>query len=223
MANLVMDTTTAIVDPLRQIWLKIVEIVPSLIAAIVVLIVGAFVGVILGHAVKVLLEKLKFDEYVRKAKLTKAVGHVHIPNIVGEVVKWYIFVLFLAPAVQIAQLGALSEVLMRFAFWLPSLMAGVIIFLVGLAGIHYLYATINEHTSLKGVKSANKILSWILGIILAILSLRQIGVEVAFLENTFLIIVGAMALGIALALGIGLGLGLKKEGEEFVRGVRKHL
>ena len=72
MANLVMETTGAIVDPLRQIWLKIVDIVPSLIAAIVVLIVGAFVGVILGHAVKVLLDKLKFDEYVKKAKLTKA-------------------------------------------------------------------------------------------------------------------------------------------------------
>ena len=54
MANIVMDTTSAIVDPLRQIWVKIVEIVPSLIAAIVVLIVGAFVGVILGHAIKVL-------------------------------------------------------------------------------------------------------------------------------------------------------------------------
>ncbi|MDO8556005.1 MAG: hypothetical protein Q7R96_02415 [Nanoarchaeota archaeon] len=223
MANLVADTTTAIVSPLQQIWLKIVDIIPNLIAAVVVLIVGAFVGVILGHACKVLLEKLKLDEYIRKARLTKAVGHVHVPNIIAEVVKWYIFVLFLAPAVSLVNLGALSDMLMRFAIWLPRLMGGVLIFLIGLAGIHYLHATINEHTSLKGVKSANKILSWILGIVLVILSLRQIGVEVGFLENTFLIIVGAFALGLALSMGIALGLGLKREGEDFVKGVRKHL
>ncbi len=223
MANLLYETTAAIVSPLQQIWIKIVEIIPSLIAAIVVLIVGAFVGVILGHATKVLLEKLKLHEYVKKAKLTKAVGHVHIPNIIGEVVKWYIFVLFLAPAVSLVNLGGLSDMLMRFALWLPRLIGGVLIFLIGLAGIHYLHATINEHTNLKGVKTANKVLSWILGIILVILSLRQIGVEVGFLENTFIIIVGAFALGIALALGIGLGLGLKKEGEKLVEGMRKHL
>ncbi|MEK6812740.1 MAG: hypothetical protein AABX86_01340 [Nanoarchaeota archaeon] len=221
--NLLSDTAVAIVSPLQQIWVKIVDIIPSLIAAIVVLIVGAFVGVILGHAAKVLLEKLKIHEYMRKAKLSKAVGHVHIPNIVSEIVKWYIFVLFLAPAVSLVNLGALSEVLMRFALWLPRLIGGVLIFLFGLAGIHYLYATINEHTSLKGVRTANKVLSWILGIVVAIVSLRQIGIEVGFLENTFLIIVGAFALGISLALGIGLGLGLKKEGEELVRGMRRHL
>ena len=223
MANILSETSGAIITPLQSIWLKIVEIIPNLIGAILVLIVGAFVGVILGHATKVVLEKLKVDEMIRKAKLTKAVGHVHVPNLIGEVVKWYILVLFLAPAVELVNLGALSAMLVKFALWLPSLIGAILIFLLGLAGIHYLHATINEHTKLRGAKTANKVLSWVLGIVLILLVLRQIGMDVSILENTFLLVVGAFAVGIALAMGIGLGLGLKKEGEELVRGMRKHL
>ena len=86
-ADLITDTSTAIIDPLRSIWLKVIEVIPNLIGAILVLIVGAFVAVILGHATRAILEKFKVDEYVRKAKLTKAVGHTHVPAIVGEIVK----------------------------------------------------------------------------------------------------------------------------------------
>lgn len=222
MANILSETSGAIITPLQSIWIKIVEIIPNLIGAILVLIVGAFVGVILGHATKVILEKLKVDEMVRKAKLSKAFGHVHVPNLIGEIVKWYILVLFLAPAVELVNLGTLSAMLVKFALWLPSLIGAILIFLIGLAGIHYLYATINEHTKIRGAKSANKVLSWILGIILVIMVLRQIGVDVSILENTFLLIIGAFALGLALALGISLGLGLKKEGEGLVKGLRKH-
>ena len=222
MANIISDTSVAIISPLQKIWLKIVEIVPDIIGAIIVLIVGCFIGVILGHAVRVVLEKMKVDDYVRKARLTRAVGHTHVPGLVGEIVKWYIIILFLAPAVQLVRLGALSTMLVKFSLWLPSLMGALIIFLLGLAGIHYLNATIDEHTKKKGAKLANKILSWVLTVVLVILALKQIGINVSILENTFLIIVGAFALGLALALGIGLGLGLKKESEDIVRNIRKH-
>lgn len=222
MANIISDTSIAIISPLQKIWLKIVEIVPNIIGAVIVLIVGCFVGVILGHAVRVVLEKIKLDDYIKKAKLTKAVGHTHVPALAGEIVKWYIIILFLAPAAQLVSLGALSTMLVKFALWLPTLMGAVIIFLLGLAGIHYLNATIEEHTQMKGAKLANKILSWVLTIILVILALKQIGIDVSILENTFLIIIGAFALGLALALGIGLGLGLKKESEDILKNIRKH-
>ena len=143
MANILSETSGAIITPLQSIWLKIVEIIPNLIGAILVLIVGAFVGVILGHATKVVLEKLKVDEMIRKAKLTKAVGHVHVPNLIGEVVKWYILVLFLAPAVELVNLGALSAMLVKFALWLPSLIGAILIFLLGLPmHIYFLIKTV---------------------------------------------------------------------------------
>ena len=62
MVNILSETTVAILNPLQAIWLKLVEVLPGLIAAILVLIVGSIVAVILGHALKVLLEKTKLDK-----------------------------------------------------------------------------------------------------------------------------------------------------------------
>jgi len=221
MANLVADTTTAIVSPLQQIWLKIVDIIPNLIAAVVVLIVGAFVGVILGHACKVVLEKLKLDDYVRKARLTKEVGHTHLPAVFGELFKWYIIILFLQQSVELIHLGTLSVLLDTFVRWLPSVIIAAVVLLFGLAVAHYIEMAINEHSKVKGVRIGAAAIKWSVIIIVFIIALKQIGVQVTLLENAVLLTLGALVAGFALAFGISLGLGMKKEGENMIKEVKK--
>ena len=87
MAGFITETSGAIINPLSAIWLAVVEQLPNIVGAIIVLIIGVFVAVILGHAVRVVLEKLRVDEYVRKAKLTKTIGHTHVPAVAGELFK----------------------------------------------------------------------------------------------------------------------------------------
>ena len=90
MAGILYETTQGIITPLGQIWQSIANQLPGLVGAIVVLILGCFVAVILGHAVRVVLEKLRVDEYVRKAHLTKTIGHTHIPAAAGELFKCFL-------------------------------------------------------------------------------------------------------------------------------------
>ena len=221
MANLLSETGVAIISPLQSIWLKIVEGLPGLVAALIVLIVGVFIAIILGHAVRVILEKVGLEKWIRQAKLTKAVGHTNVPAVAGEIVKWYLIVLFLAPAVSLVNLGVLSQMLITFAGWLPKLIGAIVVFLVGLAGIHYLYILINEHTKMKGMRIANKILATILAIILILGALSVIGIKLTIAEDVVKIVIGALAVGFALAFGISLGLGMKKEGENFVKEIKK--
>ncbi len=216
------ETSSAIINPLGAIWLAIVNQLPGIVGAIIVLIIGCFVAVILGHALRVILEKLKVDEYVRKGHLTKAIGHTHIPAIAGEIFKWYIIILFLQQAVALINLGSLSVLLDRFVIWLPSLIVAVIVLLFGIAVANYLQLKILEHSSQKGARTGSSILKFVIIIMVIILALKQIGVEVSILENVFLLIIGALAIGIALALGIGLGLGLRKQSEEIINQVRRN-
>ena len=67
------------------------------------------------------------------------------------------------------------------------------------------------------------VLKWVIIILVALIALRQVGVETGILENTFLLVVGALAGGLALALGISLGLGLKKDAEGLIKDVKKAL
>ena len=52
-----------------------------------------------------------------------------------------------------------------------------------------------------------------------VVSLSQIGVDVSIIENSFLILVGALGLGVAIALGIGLGKNLNINGKNIVKGL----
>ena len=211
MVNIFSETTVAILNPLQVIWAKTLEVVPNLIGAILVLIIGCFVASILGHALRVILEKTKMDKALRKAKLTKAVGHTNVPALLGELLKWYIIIIFFQAAVSLVNLGTISSLLDSFVRWLPQVLVAIIIMLLGLAAAHYVEISIFEHTKLKGMRLTGSALKWIIVVLVGLVALRQIGIDVGILENTFLLLVGAFALGISLALGIGLGLGMKKE------------
>lgn len=223
MANLLTETTIAVLNPLQQLWLEAVRVVPNLVGAVLVLVIGVFVASILGHALRVLLEKTKLDQALRKAKLSKAFGHTNVPSLLGELLKWFVIIIFLEQAVSLVNLGTLTALLNAFVLWLPQLLVAIVVFLLGLAGAHFAEYKVLEHTNLKGMRAGAKVLKWVIVIVVALVSLRQIGVDVGVLENTFLVAVAALGAGVALALGIGLGLGLKKEAENVIKDVKKNL
>ena len=222
MAGFLTETSQAITSPLGAVWAAIVSQLPALVAAIIVLIIGVFVAVILGHAVRVVLEKLRVDDYVRRAQLTKTICHTHVPAVAGELFKWYIIILFLQQAAALVNLGTLSSLLDTFIGWLPRVIIAIVVLLFGLAVANYVQLKTVEFSRQRGVQAGGAILKWVIVVMVLIISLRQIGVDVGLLENTFLMILGSLAVGIALALGIGLGLGLRKESESFVKNIKKH-
>ena len=222
MADILTETGIAILNPLQTIGLKIIDFLPSLIGAIIVLIIGYIVGWLIGHLVKVILDKSGLDKLMRKGALTKEVGHVNIPSITGEIVKWLIVIVFLQQAVALVKLGELSDMLSAFVGWLPSLIVAVIILLVGLAVAHYLGVKVEEHSKQKGIKISIKLVKAAIVIMVLIVALKQIGVQVGLLENTFLILIGALGIGLAVALGIGLGSAMKRHSEDIVQEIRKN-
>ena len=222
MAGILYDTTQGIITPLGLIWQSISMQLPGIVGAIVVLILGCFVAVILGHAVRVVLEKLRVDEYVRKAHLTKTIGHTHVPAVAGELFKWYIIILFLQQVVVMVKLGQLSDLLRTFVLWLPNVIIAIVVFLFGLATANYVKMKTEEHSRQKGTKAAGSILKTVIIIMVIIVALKQVGIDVSILESTFLLIIGALAVGVALALGIGMGLGLRKESENIVSQIKKN-
>ncbi len=221
--NALVTTGNLILDPLYRLWYSLVAIVPSIVLAILILILGYCVAYLIGYLIKLGLERLGLAKHVKKAKLSRSVGHTNIPALVGEVSKWFVFLVFLTEAVSVLNLGVLSTLLDSFVRWLPNLLFAVLIFFAGVGFVHYLDAKIKEHTRMKGMKFIAAVVKIIIFFLIIIIGLRQIGVDVGILQNSFLVLLGALGLGVALALGIGLGLGLKDEARGLVRQLKKHL
>ncbi len=205
-----------LLDPLFELWNSAVNLLPGLVAALIILIIGYFLGMIIGHAVRIVLQKLKLDEKVKKAKLVKAVGHTHLSALFGELIKWFIFIIFLQQGVALLKLGILSDLLNEFVLWLPNVIAAIVIILFSLGLAHFVEMKMREHSNMKWMNFLSRLIKVVIVIMAVIISLGQIGIEVSVLENTFLLIVGAFAIGIAAAIGIGLGLGMKSQAQNIV-------
>lgn len=222
MANGVLETVIAIRTPFESLWISFLKLFPDLIAVALLLVIGYIFGAVLGHGLRVVLHKAGIDRQIEKAELSKAIGKTHLSSILGEILKWYIFIIFLQAAVDKINLGTLSLVLERFVGWLPNLILAVVIVLFGMIFAHYVELKINEQSTVRGVSMITKILKWIIVFMVVIIAFKQIGIEVGILENAFLLVLGALAVGIALALGIGLGFGLRKDAEKWVKDIMRN-
>lgn len=222
MAGELVATGNLFLQPLAQLWQDFVLIFPSLVVALLLLIVGYLIGWAVAHAVRWLLEKAGLDKVVQKAGFTKEAGHTHLTGLVGELIKWFVFIIFLQVSVDILNLSTLSSLLDDFVRWLPNLLFAVIIFFAGIALAHYIDMKVKHYTKMRGMIIASGVLKVVILYLVLVVALSQIGIDVSILENAFLILLGALGLGFALAMGIGLGLGMRKPAEGVVEGWKKH-
>jgi len=113
--------------------------------------------------------------------------------------------------------------LSQFVAWLPNVIVAAIVILFGVALAHYVSQKVEEHTEVNGVKFFSKVLKIVILFIVFVVALENIGVNVSLLENLFLLLVGALAVGMAIALGVGLGGSLKSEGKNIVNELKELL
>jgi len=207
----------AILNPFESIWLSFIGVLPSLIAAILLIVLGYLLGSALGHVLKVALHKIGIEKRLHNSDVAKAIGRMNLSSLFGELLKWYVFIIFLQAGVDLLELGTLSVVLTSFVNWLPQLIVAVVIILFGILVAQYVEVKIRQHSNVKGVKASAVILKWVIVFVVILSALKQIGVETSLFENAFYLIIGALAIGLALALGIGLGMGMRKGGDRLVQ------
>lgn len=217
------DYGNTIVSPILTLWNSFAAIFPRIVLAVIILFIGYVIALILGHVVKVVLEKLGLDAKVRKSRLTKSMGHNHLPGIFGEITKWYVFIIFFQVAVDKLNLGTLSSLLNVFVLWMPNLIASVLIVLFGVALGHYVEAKMTEHSKMKGMTMMSKGVKALIILIMTIVAARQISIRADLLDNIVMIVVGGLALGVALAIGLGVGLGMKGNVEKGLKNIKKYL
>lgn len=214
-------TGNLILDPLYALWYDIIAILPSLVLAVLLLILGYAVAYLIAHVVKVVLEKI-LGKVLREAHLTKNIGHTNVAGLLGEVTKWFVFLIFLDEAVSILNLSRISSVLGMFVQWLPNLLVAILVLFGGVALAHYIDMKVREHTNMRGMLVMSGIVKVVVLFLAVLIGLKQIGINVDVLQSSFLLIVGAVAVGLALAFGISFGLGMRKDAEGYVKRMKKY-
>lgn len=197
------------------------DFLPRLIGGLVVLVIGLIVAglakwVVLAVLRAIQLEKL-LGQYAKAGKkgLTWS-------NIIGEIVRWFVIILFLMPTVEIWGIPAVAAILSQILLYLPNVLVAAIVIFLGLVIANLMYDVV--HTAIRGVSdqtanTAAGVAKWSIIVFVVLVALNQLGIAADLIRILFTGIVAMLALG----GGIAFGLGGKDAAQEIIRDVREKL
>lgn len=208
-----------IVASLQNLWALVVEFLPSLLGAIVVLIVGLIVAAGLERLVErlvfylrvdALLEKLGVGAYLQRANLQLNAGHF-----MGRIVYWFMIVAFLLAASDILNFTALSGFLQDVLLYIPNVLIAALILLAAVVVANFLKGLVLA--SVLGAKlHAAKFLGagawWVVMVFGLLTAAAQLNIAVAIINT---VITGLIAM-LALAGGLAFGLGGRESAARWI-------
>jgi hypothetical protein len=126
---------------------NIINAIPSILAAIVILIIGYIVGTLVGKAINLIVEKMGIEKSFDQSNTGKAFrsAGLDLSDLIGGVVKAFIFILAVILAIQILNLGGtIGDYLAGVANYLPRLLGGILIIILGVVFVDFLATFISR-------------------------------------------------------------------------------
>ena len=210
--NALVTIETSFATALNEIMLGIVGFVPTLLGALLVF----FIGLLLANWLKTFTIKLinvtKVGNLITnpaiKDFLKNAETSQKIEEVIGEIVRWVVLILFFMASMNILGLTTVPAFLNTVFGYLPNLFAAVFILLIGVVLAGILEKVVKG--SLGGVdvslsRFMGKFVSYTVMIISSLAALSQMGIAQSFIEVIFTGFVATLAI----AFGLGVGLGSK--------------
>lgn len=184
-----------------------INFLPSLIGGLIVLAIGLIIAAVAHKLVLGILRAVQFERFLSKYGISRIEGKaVQWTEILGELVRWAVIIVFLVPALSIWHLEPVNSVLNRIVLYIPNVIVAVVLAIVGLAfaKIAYKVGYGASHSLGRHVAhTAGLTAQWSLTVFTAFLVLHQLGVAPELLRILFGGVVAMLALAGGLAFGLG--------------------
>lgn len=195
---------------LQSLWFGFIQFAPRLIVAVVLFILGWVLGSLVAKAIEQVFGSLKIDSLFRSIGaenfFRKAGVNLNSGFFVGEVVKWFIIIVFLLPSLNLVGLTDVSAFLTGSVLgYLPQIIIAAFVLIIAAIISEALSKTVLATAKSMNLKAANMLATvakyavWIFAIIIA---LGKLGLG-DYMSILFSGIIAMLALGGALAFGLG--------------------
>lgn len=195
----------------QELWFGIIGFVPNIIVAIVIFVVGWVVGVLLGRVVAQLVHSLRIDNALKSANveevLRRAGFRLDSGRFLGELVKWFVIVVFLVATLDVLGLSQVNAFLQNVILaYLPQVIAAALILLIGAVIADALRKLVIGAAKAAEIESAGLLgglAKWSIWIFSILIALSQLGIADFFARTLFTGVVVALAIALGLAFGLG--------------------
>ncbi|HMB17477.1 MAG TPA: hypothetical protein VKO61_01025 [Candidatus Paceibacterota bacterium] len=221
----VQDWVTVIVNSLQNLWMGFVDVLGSVVGALVVLLVGLMVASGLAAFVRKVIEMIKLDSFLRSLGIEKFFERggmrVNSGKFFGKIVYWFIVIVFILAASDILGFATLSEFLRDVLLYIPNVIVGVLIMLAAIVLANFLKDIVKssvKSAKLTGYKFLGSLTWWAITVFGFLAAISQLGIA-RDIVNT--LVAGFIAM-IALAGGLAFGLGGRDYAKYLISRLRDH-
>lgn len=214
--------TEATTSAVRESLVNIISFLPNVIAALVVLLIG----VIIAWAVKTVI--VRGLSFIKLKKYTDAVGlgnifteKVEVTELLGDLAKWTVIIVFLVPALEILDLTQVNDLLKGILAYVPNVVVAVVVLFVGAVVADLVSRVVKSTAATVGTRTADALADvarWSIIVFAVLVALVQLQIAVTLIQTLW---TGIVAL-FAIAGGVAFGLGGKDAAAETIARVRKN-
>ncbi len=194
----------AVTEPASRMLSTILEALPLLFGASLLLIIAFFVGRVVSGLVSNLLAGFGFDAMLARAGIGKAEaeGELRFSSVVGQLALVAIMMFATIEAVRMLGFEMLAQLIAEFMVFAGHVGLGLIIFGIGLYLAQLAARTVSSSATPQAplLAMASRISILVLA---GAMALRQMGLANEIITLAFGLLLGAVAIATALAFGLG--------------------
>ncbi|MEA2112596.1 MAG: hypothetical protein U9P50_01315 [Patescibacteria group bacterium] len=211
----------------QNLWVGVIDFIPSLIVAIVIFIIGWIISALLGRVISQMIKSLGVDKVLRRTgvekTLNKAGFQLNSGKFIGGLVKWFVIIVFLVASFEVLGLSQVNQFLQQVVLlYLPKVIAAVLILLVAAVIAEAVESLVKGSAKMADVKVSRflgVISRWSIWVFAVLVALYQIGVAATFIQTIFT----GLVIALSLAIGLAFGLGGKNAAAETIDNFKKNI
>jgi len=195
----------------QSLWLGVIGFVPNLVIALIIFVIGWVIASVLGRVVSQIVKALKVDGALASAGfediMAKAGFGLNTGYFIGELVKWFIIVVFLVAAFDVLGLSQVTIFLKDVVLlYLPNVFVAALILLAAALIAQFTQRVVAGSAKAAGISSAHflgGVSRWAIWIFAILAAISQLGIAGVFAQTLFTGVVVALSLAIGLSFGLG--------------------
>lgn len=200
---------------------EVVNFLPKLAGAIILLIIGWIIGRILGKYISKVLDKIGVDDVLKKTYVGDAIersgmGVVHFFDLI---VRWFVYLIAVMGATNVLEITFLSEFMEKIVSYIPNVLAFVVILVGGFIIIDFI-ADFMEHmsdsASVRYMSAVISVLRIFLYFVVVMFALTQLKLDLEIIYVFIEPVAWGVGLGIGAAIAIFAWHGLKDKSSKYI-------
>ncbi len=213
---------------MENLWFQLLSFIPSLLGAIIVLIIGLIIASLLGKLSKKLIKFTRVDRLIEKTGLKQEMELLGIKltfaDVIGWLVKWFFIIVTFIAVVDILKIRQLTIFLETMVLYIPNIIIAVVILTLGLIVGKVLKNAAKNTLIRMSIKEKpahflGSLTKWSILIFSFMAALVQLGIAASLIQTLFT----GLILMIALAAGLAFGLGGREHAKKVLNWIEEEV